>query len=846
MHNRIVHIIFILGLALATAQGQTPFPCQGQVIIVQPDDALVELTIASNNGLRTIPIEEDIGEQTLAMGFRRTDALLYALNPITRALYRIDANGQLETLGTVDVDPTLVYLAGEVTEDGSSFVVIGSDPDDRVDKKLIVINLDNGNYDTQEFTFDRNTFTTDIAFHPVTGMMYGFDASTRGFYSHVLGATTIDLKEPVFIEHNVEGVYFDAFGTLHGFGTAFFGIIGGLFEVDQQTGETTLLSTSGLIPIADITACPYSVELDSKISPVITFPCSDLTFDYSIANQSGATVNNIVLEHALPEGYTFNAINNIPFGGILDETTPENLLRITGLDIPVGIHIYTVGAYVDDIPAGVYKSQARLDNIPADLGSFVLSDDPASPAIEDSTRLEVNRIEEDSLHFARFLCEGSSITLDARDFGSNLQWSTGETSAQIEVTQTGLVTLLAASGCEELTVEYDIVSAICPFSIDIGHTVEPDTFFGCSQVAFHYILDNNSGEERVDVSLVDTLPAGFTFVQITDNPYESESPLSTSPSVFALDHIVLKEGVDTISILVEVADVAPGTLRNKALLTGLPQALGPTRSSDDPSSFFFPDSTTFVVQGVSGDSLQVDTVVCAGTDLVLDASPFGQSYRWQDGTTEEQFVTQQPGDYAVEVVSGCDTASVIFHVETGENIAVAFSRDHFEIHQGETISLQPTLSNSGDSLRIDWRDPLLGTLSCTDCLSPIANPLSDIEYTIQVANETCSDSATVTILVDETRRVYIPTAFSPNRDGINDFFYFQSPDPGTILSLQVFDRWGNQVFEALDLPFNTELLGWNGDSRGERVSPGPYVWQASVSFIDGKVSKWSGTITIVQ
>ena len=211
-HIRILHIIFILGLALSTTHGQTPFPCQGQVIVVQPDDALIELTIASNNGLRTIPIDDNIGQQTLAMGFRRTDALLYAINPISRALYRIDANGQLETLGTVDVDPTLVYLAGDVTEDGSSFVVIGSDPDDRIDKKLFVINLDNGNYDTEEFTFDRNTFSSDITFHPVTGMMYGFDSSTRGFYTHVLGTTTIDLKEPVFIEHNVEGVYFDAFG----------------------------------------------------------------------------------------------------------------------------------------------------------------------------------------------------------------------------------------------------------------------------------------------------------------------------------------------------------------------------------------------------------------------------------------------------------------------------------------------------------------------------------------------------------------------------------------------------------------------------------------------------------
>lgn len=846
MQHRFLHILFVLVLALASLHGQTPFPCEGQVIVVQPENELIQLNIATNNGLRTIPFVDDIGEQTLAMGFRRTDGFIYAINPLSRALYRIDANGQLETLGTVDIDPSLVYLAGDVTNDGNTFVVIGADPDERIDKKLFTITLENGTFATEEFSFENLTFTPDIAFHPVTGIMYGFDSVTRGFYSHVLGTPTIDLKDPVFIEHNVEGVYFDAFGVLYGFGTAFFGVISGLFEIDQQTGETDLISTSGLIPISDVAACPYSVEFNSKISPEVTFPCSDLTFDYSIANQSGATVMNVVLEHNLPDGYTFNEITNIPFGGVLDQTTPENVLRITGLDIPIGIHEYSVSAFVDDIPAGVYKSQARLDNLPSNLGSFVLSNDPASAAIEDSTRVTVNRIEEDSLFFEHFLCSGASVTLDARDFGSNLQWSTGETSQQIEVNETALVTLIAASGCEELVVNYDIVAAQCPFSIELGHTIEPDTFFGCSQVTFNYILENDTGEERIDVGLIDELPEGFTFVDIIDNPYESNLSPDIPPNIFQLEDLVLKVGIDTISILVEVLDINPGTFRNKALMTGLPQALGPTRTSDDPSSQFFPDSTTYFVRGVPGDSLLIDTVVCVGTDLVLDASPFGEAFIWEDGSTSQQFITQETGDFAVAVITGCDTASVIFQVEEGENIQVTFSDDSFDIHQGETIQLQTNLSNGGDSLRIDWTDPTIGTLSCDDCLDPTATPISDVMYTITVQNETCMDSDTVFIIVDETRRIYIPTAFSPNQDGINDFFFFQSPDPGTILSMQVFNRWGGLVYEATDIPFNNERIGWNGNTRGEPSAPGPYIWQAQVEFIDGEVSRWSGTVSIIE
>ena len=189
---------------------------------------------------------------------------------------------------------------------------------------------------------------------------------------------------------------------------------------------------------------------------------------------------------------------------------------------------------------------------------------------------------------------------------------------------------------------------------------------------------------------------------------------------------------------------------------------------------------------------------------------------------------------------------MIYHVEEGEQIEVEFDVPSYSIHQSESVELQPSIFNTGDSLAIFWNDPMMNSLSCLDCPRPIATPLSDIIYSVRVENEFCSDSILIEILVDETRRVFIPNAFSPNGDGFNDYFYFQSSDPGTILSFQVFNRWGSLVFETTEATLNFGSSGWDGMIKGKIATPGVYVWQAEIEFFDGKKERWSGNITVTN
>ncbi len=823
---------------------QVPFSCEGQVWVTNEDGALLEVGISTSNGLVADEINPNLGLPLFALGFSSADRYLYGMYPFSNTLYRVDALGAMTAMVDLDIDPNLAYIAGTVSPDGSSFFVIGSD--NGMDSKMYVVDLLSGNFDLTEFEFTFGTRTVDFSFHPLDGRLVGYDTETRSFYSYVIGSNAIDLQDPISIEHDIRGLYFDAFGNMFGLGTALFGTISGVFSVDQLNGATRLLGTSGLLGIVDVAGCPYSLEIDMSVDPQTTLPCSDIRLHYALVNRSNSLMQNISFEHALPDGYSFYEPEEIPFGGTVDPTTASNVLRIEGMNIPKALDSFSVTVYVDDIPKDIYYSQVYLGNVPDEYGGFVWSNDPFSPATEDSTRMEVNRFDEDSLAFSSFLCHGSTLTLDASDYGNNLIWSTGATSQKIDVTETGIYDLVAQSGCSEIMVSYEVVTASCPYTIEIRHLIEPDTILGCSDVLFRYILENDSGEERYQLSLVDTLPLGFSFVEVVNNPYQSTLSENMPPNIFQLEDLLLHEGIDTIDILVNSGEGPTGAHKNNATIKDLPQLLGPKRISDDPSTLLFPDSTYFFIRGVEGGVQDVDTFLCEGTALVLDASDFGEHYFWEDGTSSAEFEAPGLGSYEVLILDGCDTGKVNFNVYEVDQIDVYFGKDEVDIHQGQAIILDPSITNAGDSLSVLWNDGMSGSLSCLDCLEPVGYPTSDIIYSVIVENEYCTDTAWISVYVDETRRIFAPNIFSPGSNDANASFYLQSPDPGLLLQFTVFDRWGNQVFEAKNLPLNDPYLGWTGETMNSPATAGVYVWYAEIQFFDGKVETLMGDVTLVR
>lgn len=95
--------------------------------------------------------------------------------------------------------------------------------------------------------------------------------------------------------------------------------------------------------------------------------------------------------------------------------------------------------------------------------------------------------------------------------------------------------------------------------------------------------------------------------------------------------------------------------------------------------------------------------------------------------------------------------------------------------------------------------------------------------------------------------VYIPNAFSPNDDGINDVFSIMGgPELVKISTLKVFDRWGNLVYEGADLSPSSYVQGWNGKTRGKPVHNGVYTYLTRLLMDDGKERLFSGSVTLLR
>lgn len=89
--------------------------------------------------------------------------------------------------------------------------------------------------------------------------------------------------------------------------------------------------------------------------------------------------------------------------------------------------------------------------------------------------------------------------------------------------------------------------------------------------------------------------------------------------------------------------------------------------------------------------------------------------------------------------------------------------------------------------------------------------------------------------------VYAPTAFSPNRDGINDVFRVKVHDAVTHFRLAVYSRWGNLIFET-DNPEE----GWNGSQKGIDLPAGTYLWMLTYTDSKARAVKQQGMLVLVR
>lgn len=124
----------------------------------------------------------------------------------------------------------------------------------------------------------------------------------------------------------------------------------------------------------------------------------------------------------------------------------------------------------------------------------------------------------------------------------------------------------------------------------------------------------------------------------------------------------------------------------------------------------------------------------------------------------------------------------------------------------------------------------------------VATSPQDITYKVQMDNLFhCTLTDTIHVKYYKGPDIYLPAAFTPNGDGINDVF---RPLPVGMQKLEffrVFDRWGKQVYQT-----QTYLAGWDGSSNGRLASQGTYIWEVRGKDFNNKTIFKKGTVLLLR
>ena len=102
--------------------------------------------------------------------------------------------------------------------------------------------------------------------------------------------------------------------------------------------------------------------------------------------------------------------------------------------------------------------------------------------------------------------------------------------------------------------------------------------------------------------------------------------------------------------------------------------------------------------------------------------------------------------------------------------------------------------------------------------------------------------------MSKERKIFIPNAFSPNGDGLNDYLAIFGDEQSieNIRSFRIFNRWGAVVFEKNNMDPNAELEGWDGYLNNKKLQTGVYIFVAEIEFIDGEIELFKGDVTLME
>lgn len=231
---------------------------------------------------------------------------------------------------------------------------------------------------------------------------------------------------------------------------------------------------------------------------------------------------------------------------------------------------------------------------------------------------------------------------------------------------------------------------------------------------------------------------------------------------------------------------------------------------------------------------------------VGDFPPF--QYALESGPFQfnPRFTDLGEGEYTVKVLDsfGCLATASFSLLATESSLQVEAGPDT-SILLGNSVLLRLQEINFS---AVSYRWMLGQEEICTDCQEWLIRPASTTVYTLQVVDEFgCFASDEVQVKVVLPPDFFIPNAFSPNDDGVNDVFRVESTPDGLsrIERMMIYSRWGDLLYEGA-AGADAASLAWDGMVNGKRVEQGIYVYCIHWQKPDGEKALFSGDLLLIR
>lgn len=461
------------------------------------------------------------------------------------------------------------------------------------------------------------------------------------------------------------------------------------------------------------------------------------------------------------------------------------------------------------------------------------------------------------------ICNGGTAELDAGDGFSSYGWSNGDNGSRITISTGGVYSVIVSNGGCTATDEAEVfISQSMSISTDVLQNIDCRHSEGEAQInisggtaPFAYSLD---AAPAVSQNIFTELEAGTYAVTVTD----AQGCTISDDFTITEDNSSMLETVVTTSELL-CSDSRNGSI-SVAVTLGTPPfeyALGngPFQPQPDFTGLSKGIYKVYVSSADCLDSVEVELTAPPEIDMVISHTDEtctrgnGAATISLSGGTALYSISWE-GVFSPQIAYS-DLSAGSYHVEVTDANGCQVTDD-----VGIADVLLPSLRiitpnttiNIGDQIVLraengtdyHW-EPADGSLSCLDCATTVARPLKETLYIVRTPDGTsCTNVDSVLISLTYFRSFFMPNAFSPNKDGRNDFFRPVSKGV-MVFNMQIFNRWGALLFQT-----NDPHKGWDGRLNGAIQPIGTYVYLVNYGLFNDvgeiKMESRKGIFTLVR